>query len=149
MNNHPTPGSLFAMGWSMSLSKDFIRFYKSAKKKNYLLMASILIYFLYHPNRSSPKRSTTAPLAFPNGCASSSILPPSRPRVFGWLLRVVWRLAATQGHDVFFSFHFLSINLTAEATSRLSPARSSPVARPPKHPLYRQSRIYLIVVCFW
>ena len=66
MNSHPTPGSLFAMGWLRSLWKDFIRFFKSAKRKNYLLMASILIYFLYHPNRSSPKRShCTLPLRSP------------------------------------------------------------------------------------
>ena len=50
MNSHRTPGSLFAMGWSRSLSKDFIQFGKSPKKKKYLLMASILIYFLYHPS---------------------------------------------------------------------------------------------------
>jgi hypothetical protein len=34
MNSHPTPGSLFALGWSRSLLKGIIRFYKSAEKKN-------------------------------------------------------------------------------------------------------------------
>jgi len=36
------PGSLFAMGWLMSVSKGFIRFFESAKKKIYLAKASIL-----------------------------------------------------------------------------------------------------------
>ena len=42
MNSHSTPRSLFAMGWSRSLSKDFIQFGKSPKKNNYLVMGSIL-----------------------------------------------------------------------------------------------------------
>jgi hypothetical protein len=39
----PGPESLFAMGWMRSPSKGFIRFFESAKKKNYLAKASILI----------------------------------------------------------------------------------------------------------
>ena len=89
INSHPTPGSLFAMGWSRSLSKDLFTFFKSAKKKNYLLMASILFYFLYHPNRSSPTRSHFIPPALSTGRASFHVPPPSRPRVFGWLLSVI------------------------------------------------------------
>jgi hypothetical protein len=96
-----------------------------------------------HPNRSQyippcdPRRSLV--LSCP------SLLAPA----FFWLVVVcaVCPLAAAQGHDVFYSFIFLSINLTAKATPRLSPARSSPVARPPKRPPHRQSRLNLIVVC--
>ena len=66
MNSHRTPGSLFAMGWSRSPSKDFFRFIKSDEKKNYLLMASILFYFLIIHPRSSPTRSHfSSPLRSP------------------------------------------------------------------------------------
>jgi hypothetical protein len=81
MNGHPTPGSLFAMGWSRSLSKDLFTFFKSAKKKNYLLMASILFYFLYHPNRSSPTRSHFIPPAL-SAVARPFMYLPRRARVF-------------------------------------------------------------------
>jgi hypothetical protein len=77
INSHPTPGSLFAMGWSRSLSKDLFTFFKSAKKKNYLLMASILfirIDRLQHDHISSPLRSP--PVARP------FMYLPRRARVF-------------------------------------------------------------------
>ena len=75
------------------------------------------------------------------------LLPRCARVLFGWLLCVVWPLAAAQGHDILYSSFFLSINSTAKATPRLSPARSSPVARPPELPPHCQSRLNLIVVC--
>ncbi len=45
INSQPDPGSFFAMGWAGAPTKDFIQFGKSPKKKNYLVMGSILIYF--------------------------------------------------------------------------------------------------------
>ena len=136
MNSHPTPGSLFAMGWLRSLWKDFIRFFKSAKRKNYLLMASILIYFLYHPNRSSPKTITLhPPPALPAGHASFRIHPLLRPRFLGWLLCVLASFCVRLRPQCIFFTYFLSINSTAEPTPLHSPARSTPVAsllhRPP------------------
>jgi hypothetical protein len=81
INSHPTPGSLFAMGWSRSLSKDLFTFFESAKKKNYLLRH--LFYFIFyiiridrlqHDHISSPLRSP--PVARP------FIYLPRRARVF-------------------------------------------------------------------
>jgi hypothetical protein len=129
MNSHPTPGtSLFAMGWSRLMAKDFIRFFKSAKKNNYLLMASILFYFLYHPIRSSPTQSHFIPPALSTGCASFHVPPPLRPRVFGWLLSVIASFIGRLRPRRIFCPYFLSINSTAEPTPRPHPTRSTPVA---------------------
>ena len=141
INSHPTPGSLFAMGWSRSLSKDLFTFFKSAKKKNYLLMASILFYFLYHPNRSSPTRSHFIPPALSTGRASFHVPPPSRPRVFGWLLSVIASfIGRLRPRRIFFPY-FLSINLTAEPTPQPHPTRSTPVASLLHRPLHHFRRL--------
>jgi hypothetical protein len=71
------------MGWLRSLWKDLFRFLKSAKKKNYLLMASILINFLYHPNRSSLKRSHCTPPCAPRRSRTLSYPSPVTPAIFG------------------------------------------------------------------
>ncbi len=94
------------MGWSRSLWKDLFRFLKSAKKKNYLLMASILINFLYHPNRSSPKRSHCTPPALPAGRAPFCIRPLLRPRFLGWLLCVLASFCVCLMPRCFFSLIF-------------------------------------------
>ena len=123
------------MGWLRSLWKDLFRFLKSAKKKNYLLMASILINFLYHPNRSSLNRSHCTPPALPAGRAPFRIRPLLRPRFLGWLLCVLASFCVRLRPQCIFFTYFLSINSTAEPTPLHSPARSTPVAsllhRPP------------------
>jgi hypothetical protein len=75
MNSHPTPGSLFAMDWSRLLSKGIVRFFKSAKKKNYLLMAFILFYFLLCPSLIASKTITLHPPC--DACRPPVLLRPS------------------------------------------------------------------------
>ena len=142
MNSHPTPGSLFAMGWSRSLSKDLFRFIKSDEKKNYLLMASILFYFLCH--QSSIVSNTITffiPPALSAGRTSFRVPLPSRPRVFGWLLRVFASfIGRLRPRRIFFSY-FFSINSMAEPTPRHSPARSAQAAPLLHRPLHRFRRL--------
>ena len=132
------------MGWLRSLSKDFFRFIKSDEKKNYLLMASILFYFLIIHPRSSPTRSHfSSPLrpALSAGRTSFRVPLPSRPRVFGWLLRVFASfIGRLRPRRIFFSY-FFSINSMAEPTPRHSPARSAQAAPLLHRPLHRFRRL--------
>jgi hypothetical protein len=64
MNSHPTPGSLFAMGWLRLMAKDFIRFFKSAKKKYFIDGILFILFFmssildrLQHDHISTPLHS--------------------------------------------------------------------------------------------
>ena len=137
-NRHPTPGSLFAMGWSRLMAKEFIRFFKSAKKKNMLLMASFLFYFLCHPSSIVSNTITFfIPPALSAGRTSFRVPLPSRPRVFGWLLRVFASfIGRLRPRRIFFSY-FFSINSMAEPTPRHSPARSAQAAPLLHRPLHR------------
>ncbi len=137
MNSHPTPGSLFAMGWSRLMAKDYIRFFKLAKKKNiYWWHPFYFIFFVIHP-RSSPTRSHFIPPALSTGRASFRVPPSSRPRVLGWLSGLfVSFIGFLRPRRIFFCY-FLSINSTAEPTPQPHPTRSTPVASLLRRPLHR------------
>ncbi len=136
MNGHPTPGSLFSMGWSRSLSKDLFRFLKSDEKKNYLLMASILIYFLYHPSLIVSNTITFHPPCALRRSRVLSCTSPVAPACF-WLVVGVFAsfIGRLRPRRIFFSY-FLSINSTVKPTPRPHPTRSTPAAsllHPPSH----------------
>ena len=129
------------MGWLRSLWKDLFRFLKSAKKKNYLLMASILIYFLCH--QSSIVSNT---IAFHPPCAlhrsrvlscTSPVSPACFRLVVGCICVVYWLFKAA----TYFFLLFLSINSTAEPTPQPHPTRSTPVASLLRRPLHRFHRL--------
>ena len=131
INSHPTPGSLFAMGWSRSLWKDLLRFLKSAKKKNYLLMASILNKFLYDPNRSSLKRSHCTPPCAPRRSRVLSCTSPVSPACFrlvvGCICVVYWLFKAATYFFLLFFVHQFDGRTDATAPSHtLHPGRISP-----------------------
>ena len=131
MNSHPTPGSLFAMGWSRLMAKEFIRFFESAKKKNYLLMASILIYFLCH--QSSIVSNT---IAFHPPCAlhrsrvlscTSPVSPACFRLVVGCICVVYWLFKAATYFFLLFFVHQFDGRTDATAPSHtLHPGRISP-----------------------
>ncbi len=85
MNGHPTPGSLFAMGWSRSMSKDLFRFIKSDEKKNYLLMTSILFYFFISSKSIVSNRITFHPPCALHRSRVLSCTSPVAPACF-WLV---------------------------------------------------------------
>ena len=118
------------MGWLRSLWKDLFRFLKSAKKKNYLLMASILINFLYHPNRSSLKRSHCTPPCAPRRSRTLSYPSPVTPAIFGLVvvcLSVVLR--PFKAAMYFFSLIF------CRSIRRLNRRHCIPLHAPPRSPL--------------
>jgi len=49
------------MGWLMSLSKGFVRFFESAKTKNYLAKASILYFPPFLPPFFQPQKGGRCP----------------------------------------------------------------------------------------
>jgi hypothetical protein len=75
------------MGWSRSLSKGIVRFFKSAKKKNYLLMASILFYFLLRLSLIASETITLHPPCDPRRSPVLSRPSPVAP-VCSWLVVV-------------------------------------------------------------
>ena len=128
INSHPTPGSLFAMGWSRSLSKGIVRFFKSAKKKNYLLMASILFYFLLRLSLIASETITLHPPC--DACRPPVLLQPSpvAPVCF-WLVVecncvVYWAFkAATYFFPLFFvdQFDGLGCYLLKKSKKKIDP----------------------------
>jgi len=130
MNSHPTPGSLFAMGWSRSLSKDFIRFFKSAKKKNILLMASFLFYFLCHPSSIVSNTITFHPPCALHRSRVLSCISPVAPACFrlvvGCICVVYWPFkAATYFFILFFVNQFDGRTDATAPSYTLHPGRLS------------------------
>ena len=119
------------MGWSRSLSKDFIQFGKSPKKKKYLLMASILIYFLYHPSLI-----VSNTIAFHPPCAlhrsrvlscTSPVSPACFRLVVGCICVVYWLFKAATYFFLLFFVHQFDGRTDATAPSHtLHPGRISP-----------------------
>ena len=115
------------MGWLMSLSKGFIRFFESAKKKNYLAKASILFYFIHQLSSIASKTITLHPPCAPRRSCVLSYPSPIPPGCF-WLvvvrISIVWRLFRPR--YIFFFFN-LSINSTAGMMTWRHPTRSAQV----------------------
>ncbi len=115
MNSHPTAGSLFAMGWSRSLSKGIVRFFKLAKKKNYLLMASILFYFLLRLSLIASKTITLHPSC--DACRPPVLLRPSPVALVCFWLVVVFAsvvLRPLRPQHIFFSYFCQSIRRSVQ-----------------------------------
>ena len=97
-------------------------------------------FILFFNNPSSIVSNTITffiPPALSAGRTSFRVPLPSRPRVFGWLLRVFASfIGRLRPQRIFFSY-FFSINSMAEPTPRHSPARSAQAAPLLHRPLHR------------
>jgi hypothetical protein len=131
-----TPGSLFAMGWLMSLSKGFIRFFESAKKKNYLAKASILFYFIHQLSSIASKTITLHPPCAPRRSCVLSYPSPVPPGCF-WLvvvrISIVWRpfQVASYFFLLLFVDQFDGRNDDMASSHTFRPGRISPPSLPP------------------
>jgi hypothetical protein len=134
MNSHPTPGCLFAMGRSRSLSKDFIRFFKSAKKKN-ILLASILFYFLCHPSSIVSNTITSHPPCALHRSRVLSCTSPVAPACFrlvvGCICVVYWPYKVA----TYFFLLFFVDQFDGRTDATAHPTRSTPVASLLSRPL--------------
>ncbi len=106
----------------------------------YSLLSSGMSPSLPYSSSSSllPSACHHAPLTSSHGRAAYPISPPSRPRVFGWLLH---DKISNRGHQrpslyIFFVIFCRSI-CRPEIRNPPPPIHSSPAAHPPHHPSYR------------
>jgi len=77
---------LYGRGWLRAVFEGYIQFSNLAKKKNYLLLTSILFQFYSSIALLPPKRWHYIPHAITPCLNSSPISPPPCPSIFGWLL---------------------------------------------------------------